>query len=124
MVAFAHIRRSHGEPTTGGDVGSSSLYPRSDLWKSLSSNPATPAQVRDAEVEGLRERVDELVDGLERERAALNDVSGKRDSLKVECVGLVEKVRRYLEGSFERLKLQNEKLVGRKRKGRERSRRQ
>ncbi|KAI6706046.1 hypothetical protein NL676_009008 [Syzygium grande] len=83
---------------------------------------------RDAEVEGLRERVGELVDGLERERVALSDVSGERDMLKVECVGLVEKagllkeeglsemekVWRFLEGSFERLKLQNEKLVTKK----------
>ncbi|XP_056166376.1 receptor kinase-like protein Xa21 [Syzygium oleosum] len=73
---------------------------------------------RDAEVEGLRER------------AALRDVSNERDTLKVECVGLVEKagllkeglsemekVRRYLEGSFERLKLQNEKLVREKEEG-------
>ncbi|KAI6684808.1 hypothetical protein NL676_030721 [Syzygium grande] len=85
---------------------------------------------RDAEVEGLRGRVSELVDGLERERAVLSGVSGERDALKVECVGLVEKAnllkeglcemekaRRNLEGSFERLKLQNEKLVREKEEG-------
>ncbi|XP_030460740.1 uncharacterized protein LOC115681024 [Syzygium oleosum] len=84
----------------------------------------------DADAEGLRGRVSELVDGLERERAVLNDVSSERDALKVECAGLVEKasllkeglcemekVRRNLEGSFERLKLQNEKLVREKEEG-------
>ncbi|KAK3441713.1 hypothetical protein EUGRSUZ_B02029 [Eucalyptus grandis] len=87
-------------------------------------------QRRDAEVEGLRARVSELVGSLERERAVLGDVRGERDSLKAECAGLVEKagllkeslsevekVRRNLEGSFERLKLQNEKLVREKEEG-------
>ncbi|XP_030545490.2 spindle pole body component 110-like [Rhodamnia argentea] len=85
---------------------------------------------RDAEVDGLRERVRVLVDSLEKERVVLSDVSGERDLAKAESAGLVEKanllkeslsemekVRRNLEGSFERLKLQNEKLVREKEEG-------
>ncbi|KAI6687757.1 hypothetical protein NL676_024585 [Syzygium grande] len=117
LVLFAIICGFLRRTNHGGDVGSSSLYPRSDLREVVIVEPSDAVQVvrqlrplelqlgriwvllefvwddekqqlRDAEVEGLRERVDELVDGLERERAALNECERQEGFVEAGVCGL------------------------------------